>query len=126
MVMAMSCNYFLSEQVDVFLFLCLLQSPSIKILALIVHVGNTALVHPTHFEELLNADEPVDESQEGGEEAGGEEDDGHGHDELLLVHLPDQFLFGKHRNGGVPEDLDGGDAEQPDEVDDEGAAEEER
>ena len=78
--------------------LCLLQSPSIKILTLIVHVGNTALVHPTHLEELLNADEPVDEGQEGGEEAGGEEDDGHGHDELLLVHLPDQLLLGEHRN----------------------------
>merc|ERR1719400_1198654 len=53
----------------------------------------------------------MDESHQGGEKAGAEEADGHPGHELLLVD--------------VAEDLDGSHPKQPDEVDDEGAAEEE-
>ena len=106
------------------MILCLLCSSTVQILTLFINEGNIRRLNWS-LKELLDAEEPMDESHQGGEKAGAEEADGHPGHELLLVDVPDDVLLGKQRDGGVAEDLDGSHPKQPDEVDDEGAAEEE-
>ena len=61
----------------------------------------------------------------GGEKASEKETDCHPHHKLVLIHVPYNVLLGKHRNRGITKDLDRGDSKEPNEIHDEGAAEEE-
>jgi len=93
-------------------------------LTFFINIGN-AVCTCWGLKEFLDAKEPVDESHDGGEEAGEKESDCHRHHKLVLIHVPYNMLLRKHRNGGIPKDLDGGDSKQPDEIHNEGAAKEE-
>ena len=94
---------------DLNIFRCSVQMP-VQILALFIHIGNAVCARSWSLEELLDAAEPVDKSHEGGEKAGAKETDGHAHHKLGLIHVPYDVLLWKHRNGGIAEDLDGGDS----------------
>ena len=105
---------------------CILCPCPVQILTLFINIWNAFCTSWTwSLEELLYADEPVDKSHDGGEKASEKETDCHPHHKLVLIHVPYNVLLGKHRDGGVAEDLDGGDSKEPDEIHDEGAAEEE-
>ena len=105
---------------------CILCPCPVQILTLFINIWNAFCTSWTwSLEELLYADEPVDKSHDGGEKASEKETNCHTHHKLVLIHVPYNVLLGKHRDGGIAEDLDGGDPKEPDEIHDEGAAKEE-